>query len=102
MQEAIDMTVSKGPAMPYQQMLDIQNKSEYKIQKDRYVGDIDPVTKLRHGYGCYTYIEDNPFFQYQGGWDNGVKQTNSGDVATLLMRDGSAYTGEFLNGEITG
>lgn len=35
---------------------------EFRITKDRYVGDIDPVTKLRHGQGCYTYT--NPYFQY--------------------------------------
>ena len=35
---------------------------EYKVTRDRYVGDIDPVTKLRHGHGCYTYT--NPYFQY--------------------------------------
>lgn len=76
-------------------MIEIQNQTQYKIQKDRFVGDIDPVTKLRNGQGCYTYIEENPFFQYQGGFENGVKQTRSGEAATLLMRDGSAYTGEF-------
>jgi hypothetical protein len=36
---------------------------EYRTQKDRYVGDIDPVTKLRHGDGTYTF-QENPFFQY--------------------------------------
>lgn len=60
------------------------------------------MTKLRHGQGIYTYIEENPFFQYQGSWDNGKKQTVPGDASTLLMRDGSAYTGEFQDGEITG
>ena len=35
---------------------------EYKSTKDRYVGDVDPVTKLREGNGCYTYT--NRFFQY--------------------------------------
>ena len=33
---------------------------EFKVTKDRYVGDIDPVTKLRHGQGTYTYT--NPYF----------------------------------------
>jgi hypothetical protein len=73
---------------------------EYRAQKDRYVGDIDPVTKLRHGDGTYTY-QENPFFQYQGSYDHGIKQTN-GNSSSLIMRDGSRYTGEFINGEMTG
>jgi len=60
------------------------------------------VTKLRHGAGTYTYQEENPYFQYQGAWENGKKQTRVGQVSTLLMRDGSAYTGDFSEGEITG
>lgn len=35
---------------------------EYKVTRDRYVGGINPVTKLRHGHGCYTYT--NAYFQY--------------------------------------
>lgn len=69
--------------------------------KDRYVGDIDPVTKLRHGQGTYTYHENN-FFQYQGYYDNGIKQTAVGQASTFLLRDGTSYTGSFSNGEITG
>lgn len=94
--------MNMGQSMPFDEMLKIQNESQYKVQKDRFVGDIDPVTKLRHGQGCYTYVEENPFFQYQGSWNNGVKQTGPGEASTLLMRDGTAYTGEFKNGEITG
>lgn len=66
------------------------------MTKDRYVGGIDPVTKLRHGQGCYTYT--NPYFQYQGTFDNG-KKTGEG---VILMRDGSKYAGEFIDGEIIG
>lgn len=37
-------------------MLEIMNETEYKSNnKDRYVGDIEPATKLRQGYGTYTY-----------------------------------------------
>jgi hypothetical protein len=60
------------------------------------VGDLDPVTKLREGQGVYTY--DNPYFQYKGDYQRGVKQGQG----VLLMRDGSRYEGEFENGEITG
>ena len=71
-----------------QQQLQYQDgENEYKVTRDRYVGDIDPVTKLRNGQGCYTYT--NPFFQYQGTFDNG-KKTGEG---VLLMRDGSKYAG---------
>ena len=69
---------------------------EFKVTKDRYVGDIDPVTKLRHGQGTYTYT--NPYFQYQGTFVNGTK-TGEG---VLLMRDGGKYAGQFENGEIMG
>ena len=34
--------------------------AEYQLTKDRYVGGIDPVMKLRHGHGIYTF--SNPFF----------------------------------------
>jgi hypothetical protein len=32
----------------------------------------------------------------------GVKNTQSGNASTLLLRDGTKYTGQFLDGEITG
>jgi len=62
---------------------------EYRPTKDRYVGSIDPVTKLREGQGCYTYT--NPFFQYQGDFKEGRKHGEG----TLIMRDGSRYVGDF-------
>jgi len=47
----------------FNELSELQQQVEYKHgNKDRYVGDIDPVTKLRHGYGTYTY--PNTFFQY--------------------------------------
>ena len=60
------------------------------------MGDLDPVTKLRHGQGVYTY--ENSYFQYKGEYDNGQKHGNG----VLLMKDGSRYEGEFVDGEITG
>ena len=74
----------------------IDGELEFKVTKDRYVGDIDPVTKLRHGHGCYTY--KNQYFQYQGTFENGKKNGEG----VLLMRDGSKYAGMFENGEIMG
>lgn len=68
----------------------------YQVNKDRYVGDIDPATKLRNGQGCYTYT--NPYFQYQGTWVDGVK-SNEG---CLVMRGGGSYQGQFKDGEIHG
>ena len=64
------------------------------MTKDRYVGGIDPVSKLRNGHGTYTFT--NPFFQYQGEYAQGQKQGEG----VLLMRNGGKYAGEFVNGEI--
>ena len=62
----------KGDEQSQPQYLD---DAEYKETKDRYVGQIDPVSKLRQGNGCYTFT--NPFFQYQGNYDNGKKNGKS-------------------------
>jgi hypothetical protein len=59
------------------------------------------VTKLRHGQGSYTY-QENPYFQYQGSYECGIKQTANGNYSSLIMRDGSKYSGDFNDGEITG
>ena len=65
---------------------------------------MDPITKLRHGKGTYAY--PNKFFQYDGEWQNGVKQglfqicKKIGNGA-LYMKDGTKYEGDFNNGEIT-
>ena len=63
---------------------------QFLEQKDRYKGDIDPVTKLRAGTGTYTYT--NPFFQYQGEWVDGKKHGRG----VLLMKDGSRFVGQFV------
>ena len=39
------------------------------IQK--YIGEIDPSTKLRNGKGIYFY--DNPYFKYEGDYLQGKK-----------------------------
>jgi len=76
-------------------------ETEYKQNlKDRYVGDIDPETKLRHGTGTYTY--PNTYFQYQGSWSQGVKNSVPDQPSALIMRDGTSITGDFKDGEITG
>lgn len=78
--------------------LDKEKTGEFQFQKNRnrYVGDVDPVTKLRQGRGVYSY--SNPFFQYQGDFESGKKE---GEGA-LLMKDGSKYEGAFVDGEIHG
>ena len=87
--------------LTFDQLREVDSLAEYKSGlKDRYVGDIDPATKLREGHGTYTY--PNNYFQYQGHWQRGKKQTAHGQASTLLMRDGTRITGDFLNGEITG
>ena len=60
--EAYDTMRTADSEQPhYDQMMEVLQTVEYKTYKDRYHGDIDPVTKLRHGHGTYTYHE-NPFF----------------------------------------
>jgi hypothetical protein len=78
--------------LSFAQMTAIRDEASYKVHKDRYVGQIDPVTKLRHGFGVYTY-QENPFFQYQGYFDNGIKQTQDDQASTFLLRDGTSITG---------
>eukprot|EP00347_Sterkiella_histriomuscorum_P017342 403349752 len=82
------------------QPTNIQNQQpgqyEFQQTKDRYFGQIDPVTKLRNGEGIYTY--ENAFFQYKGQWLNGVKH----GYGILIMKDGTYYEGEFNQGEING
>ena len=87
--------------MSFDELQNIQNQTEYKEGlKDRYVGQIDPVTKLRQGQGTYTY--PNSLYQYQGFYKDGRKHTEPGQAATFVMRDGTKFTGNFQNGEITG
>ncbi|KAM4703196.1 MORN repeat-containing protein 1 [Rhinophrynus dorsalis] len=52
--------------------------------------------QLRDGYGLYVY--SNSFFRYEGEWKSGKKH----GLGKLLLKDGSFYEGEFLDGEITG
>ena len=79
---------------PRKSQLEIQ--AHFEEHKGRYQGDIDPKTKLRQGKGTYTYT--NTYFQYQGEWNGGKKHGQG----SLLMKDGSTYTGNFVNGEISG
>ncbi|XP_048417087.1 MORN repeat-containing protein 1-like isoform X1 [Stegostoma tigrinum] len=60
----------------------------------RYVGDVKQ--QLRDGFGLYIY--PNSFYQYEGEWKNGKKH----GIGKFLMKDGSYYEGEFVNGEIEG
>ncbi|XP_067826340.1 MORN repeat-containing protein 1-like isoform X2 [Heptranchias perlo] len=59
-----------------------------------YVGEVKQ--QLRDGFGLYVYA--NSFFQYEGEWKSGKKHGNG----KFLMKDGSYYEGEFVNGEIEG
>ncbi|EGR27773.1 MORN repeat protein [Ichthyophthirius multifiliis] len=61
-----------------------------------YVGDKDLWTKQRNGVGIFTY--QNNYFQYEGQWQNGVKQGEG----VLRMKDGTYYEGQFDKGEING
>ncbi|XP_042199700.1 MORN repeat-containing protein 1 isoform X2 [Callorhinchus milii] len=59
-----------------------------------YVGEVKH--ELRDGFGLYIY--PNSFFRYQGEWKAGKKHGHG----KLMMRDGSYYEGQFVNGEING
>ncbi|XP_034280000.1 MORN repeat-containing protein 1 isoform X3 [Pantherophis guttatus] len=50
----------------------------------------------RNGYGRYIY--PNSFFKYEGQWKQGKKHGHG----KLLLKDGSYYEGEFVDGEIVG
>ena len=56
---------------------------------------MDPITKLRHGKGTYSY--PNKCFQYNGDWENGVKHGHG----IFYLKDGPQYEGDFDNGEMT-
>ena len=83
----------------------------------RYSGQLTNVSNgpsIRHGQGTYAYdlyksggndkdgdevkTDVEPFYKYEGSWVNGVKDGKG----TFTLRDHSVYTGDFLNGEITG
>ncbi|XP_005092118.1 uncharacterized protein LOC101861022 isoform X3 [Aplysia californica] len=51
---------------------------------------------MRDGYGTYVY--ENAFFRYEGEWMKGKKHGHG----KLLMKDGTYYEGQFVNGEING
>ncbi|XP_063719757.1 MORN repeat-containing protein 1-like isoform X2 [Symsagittifera roscoffensis] len=59
-----------------------------------YRGEKD--ANYRSGFGVYVY--PNNFFRYEGEWKDGKKHGHG----KLIMRDGSYYEGNFLNGEIVG
>ncbi|XP_055515357.1 MORN repeat-containing protein 1-like isoform X6 [Leucoraja erinacea] len=59
-----------------------------------YVGGVR--RQLRDGFGRYTY--PNSFFKYEGEWKDGKKHGHG----KFLMKDGSYYEGELVNGEIEG
>ncbi|KAL5021284.1 hypothetical protein ScPMuIL_000439 [Solemya velum] len=62
--------------------------------RDPYIGEKRRF--LRNGHGVYIY--ENGFFRYEGQWKNGRKHGHG----KLVMKDGSYYEGQFVNGEIQG
>ncbi|BFZ13116.1 hypothetical protein BsWGS_16154 [Bradybaena similaris] len=63
-------------------------------RREAYVGE--KHNHLRDGYG--TYIYDNQFFRYEGQWTKGIKHGHG----KFIMKDGTYYEGQFVNGEING
>lgn len=67
----------------------------------RYDGELSIATGLREGEGTYFY--PNPYFNYEGQWQNGKKHGHG----RFTLGDGhteknSVYEGQFRNGEMTG
>ena len=51
---------------------------------------------LRQGRGHYSFA--NPYFKYNGGWEQGMMHGEG----TLTLADGSSYEGAFVAGEMSG
>ena len=55
---------------------------------------------VRHGTGTFTFdVGGNALFTYVGPWQKGAKH---GDGGTFCVNGLSTYSGQFLDGEITG
>jgi len=65
-------------------------------KKDRYAGEVDPVTGLRNGKGRYKY--SNLYFTYDGQWEDGMKH----GYGLLKFSDGGFFEGEFKENQIWG
>ena len=72
------------------------NQSQSGLKKDRYIGQVNPDTGLRHGQGVYKY--KNPYFQYEGEFVDGVKHGKG----KLIFSDGGFIEGNFENNQIMG
>ncbi len=72
------------------------SEEENTEAKDRYVGDKDPATGLRHGTGTYYY--PNKFFSYTGEWHQSKKHGEG----VLNMADGGYIKAQFQDGQIEG
>lgn len=60
-----------------------------KPKQDNYVGEVNPHSGLRHGTGTYKY--SNPYFTYEGEWENGKKHGQG----VLKFSDGGYIKAEF-------
>ncbi|XP_076469998.1 uncharacterized protein LOC143300288 [Babylonia areolata] len=63
-------------------------------RREPYIGEKRKF--LRNGFGVYVY--ENHFFRYEGEWKNGKKHGHG----KLVMKDGTYYEGQFIDGEING
>ena len=68
-----------------------------KIKYDNglYIGDIDPLTRSRHGYGAYIWNQGD---YYEGNWVQG-ERTGKG---IFIWQNGKYYVGDFIDGKRTG
>jgi hypothetical protein len=77
-----------------------ETKKEDKTKKIKYdnglyIGDIDPLTKNRHGYGAYIWNDGN---YYEGDFSQN-KRTGKG---IYIWPNGRYYVGDFIDGKRTG
>lgn len=84
----------KGTFINFQLVLE-QQAVELLPNGDIYEGTFD-AELLHHGHGTQLYISRGA--KYQGTWHHGIRE----GLATLTYANGDTYTGNFLDGQMTG
>lgn len=73
----------------------ITDAEKIKYDNGLYIGDIDPLTRSRHGYGAYIWNQGD---YYEGNWVQG-ERTGKG---IFIWQNGKYYVGDFIDGKRTG
>jgi len=69
---------------------------ESKREEDSYIGE--KRKEIRHGFGTYVYKKGSFCVRYEGEWKDGEKHGKG----KMFFSDGSVYSGDFREGEMTG